>query len=186
MVIFIDSYVRFVLRGRMLNFATLLTGLQAAIAVVAARERTLTALLVAVWGRIGRISTRLERLIALWRAGQLPKARAARGPVAGAQGGKPRSALPTTPAWLLVAVREAAPYGVRLEAILSEAECEAFLAAVPQARRLLRPLCRMLGVGVKPRPAGRVRPVWQKPKADVPALVQAGLVVGPGGRLMYV
>jgi hypothetical protein len=54
----------------MLNFTIVLTGLQAAIAVVAARERALTVLLVAVWARIGRISTRLERLIALWRAGR--------------------------------------------------------------------------------------------------------------------
>ena len=60
------------LNGHMLNFTSVLTALQAAIAVVAARERALTVLLVAVWGRIGRISTRLERLIALWRAGMLP------------------------------------------------------------------------------------------------------------------
>ena len=166
----------------MLNFTPLLTRLQAAIAVVAARERALTVLLVAVWGRIGRIGARLERLIALWRAGKLPKPR---GAVAGAACGTSRAALPTTPAWLLVAVREAAPFGARLEAMLSEAECAAFLAAVPQARRLLRPLCRMLGVGVKAPRAGRVRTVWQRPKS-APALVQASLVVGPSGRLMYV
>jgi hypothetical protein len=171
----------------MLNFSPLLIRLQAAIAVVAARERTLTVLLVAVWGRIGRIATRLERLIALWRAGKLPKVRAARGAVAGAAGGRPRVALPTTSAWLLVAVREAAPFGARLESMLSEAECVAFLAAVPQARRLLRPLCRMLGVGVTPPKAGKVRAVWQKPRADaVPVVVPAGLVLGPGGRLKYV
>jgi hypothetical protein len=171
---------------RMMNFTPLLTRLQAAIAVVAARERTLTVLLGAVWGRIGRIATRLERLIALWRAGKLPGPRAARGPVAGAVGGKPRSALPTTPAWLLVAMREAAPFAAGLESMLSEAECAAFLEAVPQARRLLRPLCRMLGVGVKPVPAGRARPVWQRPTTDAEPVVRAGLVVGPGGRLMYV
>jgi hypothetical protein len=185
MVFFIDKYVAFVLSGPMLNFTTVLTALQAAIAVVAARERALTVLLVAVWGRIGRIGARLERLIALWRAGMLPKPRAARG--AGAGGGWPRAALPTTPAWLLVAVREAAPFGARLEAMLSEAECVAFLAAVPQARRLLRPLCRMLGVGVKPLPPAKVRAVWQKPKpAPAHAVAPAGLVVGPGGRLVYV
>ena len=169
----------------MLTFTSILTRLQAAIAVVAARERALTVLLVAVWGRIGRISTRLERLIALWRAGKLPKARAWHGRVPGTPANKPVSAFPRTPAWLLVAVREAAPYGTRLEEMLSEAECAEFLAAVPQARRLLRPLCRMLGVGVVAPKAGRVRAVWQAPKS-APALAQAGLVVGPGGRLMYV
>jgi hypothetical protein len=169
----------------MLNFTIVLTGLQAAIAVVAARERALTVLLVAVWARIGRISTRLERLIALWRAGMLPAPRARRGRVPGTQVNKPLSAIPATPAWLLVAVREAAPFGARLENLLSEAECEAFLAAAPQARRLLRPLCRMLGVGVVAPRIGKVRAVWQAPKS-APAVVQAGLVVGPGGRLIYV
>jgi hypothetical protein len=174
------------LSGRMLNFTVLLTGLQVAVAVVAARERVLTVLLVAVWGRIGRISTRLERLIALWRAGMLPAPRIRRGRVPGTLANKPVSAFPRTPAWLLVAVRDAAPFGARLESMLSEAECEAFLEAAPQARRLLRPLCRMLGIGVKPPRAGRVRAVWQMPNSAPAVAPQAGLVVGPGGRLMYV
>ena len=169
----------------MLNFTPLLTRIQAAVAVVAAREQTLTALRVAVWGRIGRISTRLERLIALWRAGKLPKARIYRGRVAGTPAAPPVRILPSVPGWLLVAVREAAPFGNRLEELLTEAECAAFLAAVPHARRLLRPLCRMLGVGVKAQVAGRVRTVWQAPKS-VPAVAQAGLVLGPDGRMMYV
>ena len=38
----------------MIDFTTILSDLQAAIAVVAARDRALTVLLVAVWGRIGR------------------------------------------------------------------------------------------------------------------------------------
>ena len=180
-----DNYGAFVLHGRMLNFTSLLTRLQAAIAVVAAREHALTVLLVAVWGRIGRICTRLERLIALWRAGKLPKPRTWRGRVAGGAVNRPESAFPCTPAWLLVAVRDAAPIGARLGELLSEAEYADFLAAVPQARRLLRPLCRMLGVGVVAAKAGRVRAVWQVPKS-APVVAQAGLVVGPGGRLMYV
>ncbi|MBC7634106.1 MAG: hypothetical protein H7251_00750, partial [Acetobacteraceae bacterium] len=50
------------------NLFLILADLQAAIAARAARDRNLTVLLVAVWGRIGRIRRRLERLIALWRA----------------------------------------------------------------------------------------------------------------------
>ena len=168
----------------MLNFTPFLTGLQAAIAVVAARERTLTVLLVAVWGRIGRMRTRLERLIALWRAGMLPKPRTSRaGTTRG--GVRPTSEIPTVPAWLLVAVREAGPLGAQLENLLSQAECVEFLAAVPQARRLLGPLCRMLGVGVKAPIGRRPRAVWVLPKAPL-VPVHAGLVVGPGGRLMWV
>ena len=170
----------------MLNFSFVLTGLQAAIAVVAAREQHLTVLLVAVWGRIGRIHTRLARLIALWRAGMLPKPRKSRaGETQTRTSTRATSALPTVPAWLLVAVREAAPYGTRLEHLLSQDEYVEFLAACPQAGRILRPLCRMLGVGVKARTAARPRAIWRMPKA-APVPVQAGLAVGPGGRLMWV
>ena len=169
----------------MTYFLPLLTRLQAAIAVVAARERALTVLLVAVCGRIGRIGTRLERLIALWRAGKLPKPRTSR---AGEKRDRVRAPdiLPRAPAWLVTAVREAATMGTYLEQLLSQEECVAFLAAVPQAGRILRPLCRMLGVGVAPRPAGKPRAVWQVPRSNVPPPATAGLVLGPGGRLIYV
>ena len=169
----------------MLNFTHILTGLQAAIAVVSARERHLTVLLVAVWGRIGRIRTRLERLVALWRAGMLPKARA---PRAGRKG-VPRgemviSVFPTTPAWLVVAVREAGPIGAQLESMLSQEECVRFLAEVPQARRLVGGLCRMLGVGA--HRAKKPRAVWQVPRAPPVMVAPAGLVLGPGGRPVWV
>ncbi len=170
----------------MVNLSFLLSNLQAAIAVVAARERLLTALLVAVWGRIGRMRVRLERLVALWRAGMLPKARKSRAGETRTSVRVP-SIIPRTPAWLLVAVREAAPLGAQLENLLSQAEWVEFLAAVPQAGRILRPLCRMLGVGLKPTVKGRrPRAVWQAPKPAPVKVAPAGLVLGPGGRLMYV
>ena len=164
--------------------SNLLTDLQAAIAVVSARERHLTVLLVAVWGRIGRMRRRLERLIRLWRAGMLPAARKSR---AGAVrvGVRSGSVIPTAPAWLLVAVREAAPIGARLEHMLSQDECVAFLAAMPQAARIFRPLCRMLGIGVRAPRARKPRAVWVLPR-PAPVMALAGLVVGPGGRLFYV
>jgi hypothetical protein len=168
----------------MLNFSFILTGLQAAIAVVSARERHLTVLLVAVWGRIGRMRVRLERLIRLWRAGMLPTPRARRAGVA--RGGvRAPSLVPTAPAWLVAAVREAAGCGAQLEQMLTQDECVEFLAAVPQAGRILRPLCRMLGVGVKLAKRRKPRPIWTLPRA-APAPAPAGLVMGPGGRFLYV
>ena len=167
----------------MFSFSHILTGLQAAIAVVSARDRALTVLLVAVWGRIGRIRSKLERLIRLWRAGMLPKPR---GPRAGGGHGGARgvSALPAAPGWLMAAVREARPLGAQLEQMLSQEECVRFLAEVPQARRFLGGLCRMLGVGR--HRARRVRAVWQVPRPAPVMVVPAGLVLGPGGRLVWV
>ena len=183
MLIFLDIQRYYLLVKIMIIFTNLLSSLQAAIAVVAARDRALTVLLVAVWGRIGRIRTRLERLIALWRAGMLPKARKSRAGEMRA-GGRRASELPTVPAWLLVAVRAAAPLGAQLENLLSQQECKAFLAAVPQAGRLLRPLCRMLGVGL--RKTRKPRVVWVVPRPAPVMVAPAGLVMGPGGRLVYV
>jgi hypothetical protein len=168
----------------MLNFNLLLSGLRAAIAVVSARERDLTPLLVAVWGRISRMAVRLERLVALWRAGKLPKPRAPR--VSANQGAdradRAKIKYPTYPGWLVDRVREALAARSQLEHLLSTEECVAFLAEVPQAGRILRPLCRMLGIGAK-QPKRRVAPRDWVTQAS-PA--RAGLVVGPVGKFLWV
>ena len=65
----LTSLALFVNQFTMNSFAPILRALQAAIAARAARDRSLTVLLVALWGRVARMGTRLERLIALWRAG---------------------------------------------------------------------------------------------------------------------
>ncbi len=54
--------------------------------------------------------------------------------------------LPYKFAWLVRLVPEAASYGSQLRHLLSEPEMAALLAASPQARRLLSPLCHMLAV----------------------------------------
>ena len=166
------------------SFSAILSDLQAAIAVVAARERALTVLLVAVWARIARIRTRLERLIARWRVGNLPATRTSGVRVSGTAV-RTASIIPTVPAWLLVAVREAASVRSQLEHLLSDAECVEFLAAVPQAVRILCPLCRMLGIGVAPPRVRKPRAVWET-QNEVKMVAQAGLVMGPGGRFFYV
>ena len=171
----------------MMNFSFLLTQLQAAIAVVSARERHLTLLLVAVWGRIGRMRTRMERLIARWRAGTLPAPRKSRVGEMRTPSVRTPSIIPRTSAWLLVAVRDARAMRGQLEHLLSEAEWVEFLAAVPRAGRILRPLCRMLGIGeTAPSPGRKPRAVWQAPRPAPVLTLPAGLVLGPGGRLIYV
>ncbi len=131
------------------NFSIILSALQAAIAVVAARERTMAVQLVAMWGRIARIGSRLEQLVAQWRAGTLPKQRAQRARVAGT--GTAKRVHPGAPKWFLrILGHDAVAAGLQLQHLLTEAECVAFVAAVPQAGRILRPLLRMLGVAPLP------------------------------------
>ena len=158
--------------------------LQAAIAVVAARERRLTAMLVAVWGRIGRMRTRLERLVALWRAGKLPKARKSRaGEVRASDRTKPL--VPAVPAWVLARVGHVGTVRGQLEHLLTQDEAVEFLAAVPQARRIFRSLLRMVRIGVAAREPRPLPAVWAMPE-DAPKMAEGGLVLGPGGRLMWV
>ena len=150
------------------KLALILSDLRAAIAVAAARDRRLTVLLVAVWARISRMGTRLERLIAQWRSGKLPKSRAPRAKPTARPIGKPATGpgFPTAPGWLRLRVWETGAFGSQLQHLLSEAEWVEFLAAVPQAGRILRPLCRMLLADVMPEVLRRApRPVVAGPKA---------------------
>ncbi len=160
-------------------FSNILTNLKAAIAVVAARERSWTALLVIVWGRLSRMVVRMERLIALWRAGKLPPVRASVAGRGGMTGERVR--LPTAPAWLVGYVQNAGAFAAHIENLLTQEEFAAFVAAVPQAGRILRPLCRMLGVGFR---VVRV-PVPKLVGASAPVVPRGGLVVGPDGRFLW-
>ena len=79
--------------------------------------------------------------------------------------GRTNQSYPSSRGWLAARVWEATAFREQLEHLLSREECVAFLAAVPQAGRILRPLCHMLGVEVVPEvirgklPALRVVPV---------------------------
>ena len=164
-------------------FAIILTELQAAIAARAARDRAMTVLLVAVWGRIARMRTRLERLIVSWRAGKQPLARAVRAGRVCASRTKPRDKFPTAPGWLLRRLGyEVAAFGSQLQHLLTEAECGEFLAAMPQAGRILRPLLRMLTLDPAPELVRNAAP----PARAVPQVVAlagaAGVLVAPGLR----
>ncbi len=160
----------------MFSFSNILSDLQKVIAVHAARNRALTVLLVALWGRVARMRTRLERLVALWRAGMLPKPRAAR--ERAARVAEVRQVFPTSRAWLTRELGyEAAIFGGQLRHLLTDAECVAFLEACPQAGRILRPLLRMLSVDPLPEVILRVERVVPEVLATVD---RVGVVVAPG------
>jgi hypothetical protein len=141
------------------RFALILAGLRAAIAPVAARDRARTSLLVLLWGRLGRMATRFERLFARWREGTLPRPRPSRaGQPATWQ---PHPHFPANPAWLVAMVREATPMASQLQHLLAHPDITEFLAAAPQAGRILRPLCHMLGLPQPPALPPRTRPKAQ-------------------------
>ncbi len=128
------------------HLAAILTGLQKAIAVFAA-DPSRTAFLVFVWTRVGRMSKRFQRLYTHWQNGTLPKPGAPRpGRTRAARAPEPFR-FPGKSGWLV------GLHGYTIVASASQfrhwlttPEAVAFLAAAPQARRILNPLGRMLGV----------------------------------------
>lgn len=105
-----------------------------------------TVMIVLVWGRIKRVQVRLQALLLRFQQGRLrvggPGGRGCSGPRGG--GGV---ALPRRFGWLLPLVPfEAACFAGQIRAVLAEPEMVALLAAAPQARRVLGPVCRMLGI----------------------------------------
>ena len=153
----------------------------AALAAVVARRflqnPKLVLLIVPLWHRLTKVSVRLGRV----RARGLAPVRARQ---AGVRRGP--AVLPRGKAWLLHELGyEAAGHASQLAHVLSAPAAQAVLAAMPGAGRVLRPLCRMLGLpaalavgavpeAVMPKPA---------PRAVAAALLPAGvwvpLPVGP-------
>ncbi len=84
----------------------------------------------------------------------LPGAPLPHAPFKGATQGAPREAgrsLPRRFGWLIGLLPcEAVAYASQLSCVLADAEVAALLRDVPQARRILRPLCVMLGVRLDP------------------------------------
>jgi len=159
----------------------LLSLLQRAIAPVAAREPRHTALVVRVWNRVGWLGRRLETLYRLWRAGRLPPARASRAGVERVPSER-KKRLPQGRAWLVVLGKhDAAAAASRLQRLLERPDMTEFLAAVPAAGRILRPLCRMLGVELTPvLRLGRLEP------GPVVAASDRALVGGGGGVVIRI
>jgi hypothetical protein len=128
------------------RFALLIEGLQAAAAAEGDIGFVPLALISLIWRRLRRIAVGVAALFARFRAGTLRAAAGApRGP-APARAAPAAPVLPNRNAWLVPMVRGTLQWGPELEALLADPEVAAVLAAAPQLRRILRPLCRMLGV----------------------------------------
>jgi hypothetical protein len=130
------------------------------------------------WAYALRTVQRLDRLVQRWQAGTLPppttrtditapkKPRPAPLPAAGAN--QPSTAIPRLPrtrGWVTRLVgHPAAGAASQLQHLLTTPEMAAFLAAAPQAARLLRPFWRMLSPDPLPAPLVPAIPPPPRPK----------------------
>ena len=113
------------------------------------RDPTVGAFLLALGLFLQGRKKRLGELFLAWQAGALPSPRqrrsGARKPRDPAKPGRER--LPGGFGWLHVMLDGAImPGREELHAVLDDAQMAAFVAACPQARRILRQLCRMFGI----------------------------------------
>ncbi len=125
--------------------------LRAAIAAHAARDRAAVALAWLVWHYLKRLAARFTALAARVSAGKLAVVSRAMGLRAASEVARLRPpGLPHGFAWLI----RLAPSTVALRGqvchLLGDPELVALLAAAPGAGRILRPLCRMLGIEAGP------------------------------------
>jgi hypothetical protein len=177
-----------------------LGGLCTALGVVVGKSPA-AALLTLAWKHIFRRRGLLEALLARVAAGWLPrpvaprptptaKQPAAREPLAPDRphiGPLPLDPLPRGRAWLVRIVGyRAAGFGSQLDHLLTDPAMAEFVAAVPSAARMLRPLCQALGIsppalGFPPPPPPRPAKVARPKRAAHSAIsdVYAALAMQP-------
>ena len=125
-------------------------------------------LLLLLWRRLRRMATRATRAAARVAAGTPQPA--PRPPPASPRPSRPQQLrLPRGFAWVVATVPGTAAYGIYLEALMAD-PLWAPIAAVPSVRRMLKPLCQMLGVPARPmrpqRRPGSVPPPRPRPRRD--------------------
>ncbi len=135
------------------RLSVILMGLAALVAARFLRNPRLVGLIGPLWRRLTRVAGRVSRVMAR----QPVRVRVSRG---GARDGRPAAGrLPQGRLWLVRELGwEAAGFGCQLEALLAEPGMRAVLDGVPGVGRILRPICRMLGV-VVPAQVAEIGPV---------------------------
>lgn len=121
-----------------------------------------------IWSRLRRLAHRFAGLAARLEAGAEPDPPRHRSAAPRPNRPKPPHRLPQGVAWLVRLVPEAASGAGQLRHLLTDAELAALIAASPQMGRVLRPLCRMLGVEPPPALAKPRRPAHAAAPAPFP------------------
>ena len=144
-----------------------------AAAARAGRRWAIAPLVLLLWPYLRRLAARFDALAARLRIGRPRKPPAPRTVVRTSRPSVGR--LPQGYGWLLRVVPEAGGFGSQLRHLLADPEMAALLEASPQAGRILRPLCRMLGIGPSPDvpaalfPSRPDRPSPDRPSPDRPS-----------------
>ena len=154
-------------------FTAIIVGLRVAIANRVVRNPTQAPLLNRTCSYLSGSIRRLQRLFTLWQAGTLPALRAPRPGRERTPPATPR--LPAGKTWIVARVGyTAAGYASQLNHLIATPEFTIFIREAPQAGRILRPLCRMLGItpepplALPPRPAPARRVAPPKPMPPEP------------------
>ena len=140
------------------RFALTTSALCRAVAACLGRGLMNAAMIVLVWQRVRRAECLFLALVERVRSGRFRGGWVRSGVAASGKSretaGLQRGRLPLRFGWLMgVMPYEAAGYAGQMRTVLAEPEMAALLRDVPQARRILGPVCRMLGVEIPgPRP----------------------------------
>ena len=152
--------------------AGIVDGLKRAIAAWAAKHPASAPLILLLWNRLSGMVRRLAAIA----ANPTPRPRPRRPAAQQRKPRKPYRRLPGGQAWLIRLVPGSVAFGSQLRHLLAQPEMADLLAAAPRAGRVLRPLCRMLGVAPlpaaltpPPRPARPCQPPARKSAAHRPS-----------------
>ncbi len=168
------------------SFRAILSGLQVVIGIVAANDRARGAFLACIHNHLNRTIQRFEKLVTHWRNNTLPKPGKPRPGRAQRPQTTPR--LPTSKSWL---VRSVDHYNFRghasqLQHFLASPECIQFLAEVPRAGRILRPLARSLALQMPGDPPPSMPKPAKNPRPPLPSLPEpVALTVERRNRNFY-
>lgn len=131
--------------------------------------------------RLTRIAARFQALFDRWQSNTLPTPRAPRPSRTSRPAPHQALRLPRAQGWVSRRIPEAAPAAGFLISLLQNPETRPFVQAAPQAGRMLRPLCRALGI---PQPDWLKLPARPRPpRAPRPAKPRAPRLTDPELRL---
>jgi hypothetical protein len=164
-----------------LALGSILAALCDVVAVHCEKNRAVVPIFQLLWARFNRTAARFEFLFTRWCEGRLPAPRnpAPQNPSPQNPHDQPRPdrepgtndpppVLPRRHGWLARLVPQAETFGTQLRYLLTDPDLATFLAEVPQAGRILLPLCRMLGVKPLPQMLPLKRPKPAAPPSAAP------------------